>query len=118
MAQRGSSSGLPWPIGLSPVDRRDGDGFSGNGAVRRGLAVGILVALLGGCVTTPKWKPGPTRVTTRVFDENGREVSGQANFSLPISPDPKWSAFTSMIQGVTSTPASFDVTNEIIVGQR
>jgi hypothetical protein len=46
------------------------------------------------------------------------DSAGKAMFGLPISTDPKWGLLTFMMQGTTATSAGWDMTNEMIVGQR
>lgn len=66
----------------------------------------VLSALLSGCVTERTWKPGPTRVTTTVYDEKGSEVVGTRTpyKILGLSPkqgDPLAEAATQDSQGLT-----------------
>lgn len=66
----------------------------------------LCLVLLSGCVTERTWRPGPRRVTTTVYDEKGREVSGTESPMkiLGLSPksrDPLADADSQDLQGLT-----------------
>ncbi len=66
----------------------------------------MCLVVLSGCVTDRIWKPGPKRVTTAVYDQQGRKVTGspKPNRILGLSPkknDPLASAPRQDTQGLT-----------------
>lgn len=66
----------------------------------------ICLVVLSGCVTERLWKPAPKRVTTTVYDQHGRKVTGspKSNRILGLSPkkkDPLASAPRQDTQGLT-----------------
>ena len=67
----------------------------------------VLVTLSWGCVTERTWKPGPERVTTAVYDESGKRVTGnEAPYKIlglnpKASRDPLAEAQATDTQGLT-----------------
>jgi hypothetical protein len=61
------------------MDRSDRRGVSG--AMSAWAVVAVLVVSSSGCVTTPKWKPGSRKMTSRVFDPQGREIKSGASLA-------------------------------------
>lgn len=63
-----------------------GPSFSGSTPSAVFAMVGVLLCLLAGCVTEPKWQPAPLRVEARIFDEHGRPTSGTAVGAAAAAP--------------------------------